>query len=192
MPSDVGACPVRKRVFHFGSLCPIRMRCGTSFYNRAYSSCRLRPEARSQRIALSRVNRRSAQLTTGQISSSIGQTCSCDRSRPWDGRSHALRLAEEGADLVLVDICESLPDIDYPLAIEADLAETASLVADLGRRCVSRVVDIRDDVAMRQVVDDAVDDLGGLDAAVANAGVLTVGSWDRRLKSNGEQLSTST
>lgn len=94
------------------------------------------------------------------------------------GRSHALRLAEEGADLVLVDICASLPDIDYPLASEADLAETASLVTDLGRRCVSRVVDVRDDAAMRQVVDDAVDDLGGLDAAVANAGVLTVGSWN--------------
>ena len=44
------------------------------------------------------------------------------------GRSHALRLAEEGADLILVDICQSLPQIEYPLATEDDLAETVRLV----------------------------------------------------------------
>ena len=46
------------------------------------------------------------------------------------GRSHALRLAEEGADLILVDICQSLPQIEYPLATEEDLAETVQLVGD--------------------------------------------------------------
>jgi SDR family mycofactocin-dependent oxidoreductase len=95
------------------------------------------------------------------------------------GRSHALRLAQEGADLILVDICESLPEVEYPLATEADLAETATLVADLGRRCVSRVADIRNAAAMRQIVDEAAEELGGLDAAVANAGVLTIASWDK-------------
>lgn len=95
------------------------------------------------------------------------------------GRSHALRLAQEGADLILVDICQSLPQIDYPLATEDDLAETVRLVTEFGGRCVSRVVDVRDDVALRSAVDDGVSELGGLDAAVANAGVLTSSPWDR-------------
>jgi SDR family mycofactocin-dependent oxidoreductase len=95
------------------------------------------------------------------------------------GRSHALRLAQEGADLILVDICQSLPQIEYPLATEADLAETARLVRDLGRRCVDRVVDVRDEAQLRSAVDDGVGELGGLDGAVANAGVLTVAPWDR-------------
>lgn len=62
------------------------------------------------------------------------------------GRSHALRLAEEGADLILVDICRSLPEIEYPLATEQDLDETVRLVREFGRRCVSRVVDVRNEV----------------------------------------------
>ena len=93
------------------------------------------------------------------------------------GRSHAVRLAEEGADLVLIDICRSLPQIDYPLATEDDLAETVRLVADLGRRCISHIVDVRDEAALRAAVDDGVAQLGGLDGAVANAGVLTGGPW---------------
>lgn len=93
------------------------------------------------------------------------------------GRSHAVRLAEEGADLIVVDLCRSLPEIEYPLATEDDLAETVRLVTELGRRCVSRVVDIRDEDALKSAVDDGVAELGGLDAAVANAGVLTGGQW---------------
>ncbi len=95
------------------------------------------------------------------------------------GRSHALRLAEEGADLILVDICQSLPQIEYPLATEDDLTETVELVRDLGRRCVSRIVDVRDEAQLRSAVDDGAGELGGLDGAVANAGVLTVAPWDR-------------
>lgn len=94
------------------------------------------------------------------------------------GRGHALRLAQEGADLILVDICQSLPQIEYALATEDDLAETVRLVRDLGGRCVSRVVDVRDEVQLRSAVDNGVRELGGLDGAVANAGVLTVASWD--------------
>lgn len=94
------------------------------------------------------------------------------------GRSHALRLAEEGADLILVDICESLPDIEYPLAGVDDLYETARLVESLGRRAVTTVVDVRDGDALSAAVDAGVAELGGLDASVANAGVLTAGTWD--------------
>jgi SDR family mycofactocin-dependent oxidoreductase len=95
------------------------------------------------------------------------------------GRSHALRLAEEGADLILVDICRSLPEIEYPLATEDELADTAAEAERRGSRCVSRVVDVRDETALRAAVDEGVAELGGLDAAVANAGVLTVAPWDR-------------
>lgn len=94
------------------------------------------------------------------------------------GRSHAVRLAEEGADLILVDICESLSVLEYPLATRDDLDETASLVRDHGRRAVTYVVDVRDAEALRVAVDDGVRQLGGLDGAVANAGVLTAGTWD--------------
>jgi SDR family mycofactocin-dependent oxidoreductase len=94
------------------------------------------------------------------------------------GRSHAVRLAEEGADLILVDICASLAELEYPLASREDLDETARLVEKHGRRAITRVVDIRDADALAAAVADGVDELGGLDGAVANAGVLTVGTWD--------------
>ena len=95
------------------------------------------------------------------------------------GRSHALRLAEEGADLILVDICQSLPQIEYPMATKEELDETVTMVSDFGRRCLSYVVDVRNEEELRAAVDDGVGELGGLDGAVANAGVLTVAPWDR-------------
>src|SRR5947209_10110469 len=81
------------------------------------------------------------------------------------GRSHAVRLAEEGADLILVDICASLPELEYPLASLEDLEETARLVEKHDRRAVLHVVDIRDAAALASAVDDGVAELGGLDAA---------------------------
>ncbi|WP_099021534.1 mycofactocin-coupled SDR family oxidoreductase [Mycolicibacterium palauense] len=94
------------------------------------------------------------------------------------GRSHAMRLAEEGADLILIDICRSLPHIEYPLATRDDLEDTALAVELLGRRAVTRVADVRDAAAMTEAVNAGVDELGGLEAAVSNAGVLTAGTWD--------------
>jgi SDR family mycofactocin-dependent oxidoreductase len=94
------------------------------------------------------------------------------------GRSHALRLAAEGADLVLVDVCAPVDGIGYPMSTEADLEETVKGVEALDRRVVARVVDVRDEDALTATVADAADALGGLDAAVANAGVITAGTWD--------------
>ena len=94
------------------------------------------------------------------------------------GRSHAIRLAAEGADLILVDICQSLPQIEYPLSSREDLDETARLVHDLGRRALTYEVDIRAAEELSEAVADGVAQLGGLEAAVANAGVLTAGTWD--------------
>lgn len=94
------------------------------------------------------------------------------------GRSHAVRLVEEGADMILVDICQSLPALEYPLASRKDLEETARLIEKHDRRAIVHVVDVRDAAALASAVADGVAQLGGLDAAVANAGVLTVGTWD--------------
>jgi NAD(P)-dependent dehydrogenase (short-subunit alcohol dehydrogenase family) len=94
------------------------------------------------------------------------------------GRSHAVRLAEEGADLILVDICEPIPVLEYSLSTREDLNETARLAEKHGVRVVTHVVDVRDGDALAAAVNDGVAELGGLDASVANAGVLTVGTWD--------------
>jgi SDR family mycofactocin-dependent oxidoreductase len=103
------------------------------------------------------------------------------------GRSHAVRLAEHGADLILIDICRSLPEIEYPLATKEDLGETARLVREFGRRCAAYEVDVRAEEELRSAVDEGVRELGGLDAAVANAGVLTVAAWD---STTGDQWRT--
>src|SRR4029077_11446547 len=75
--------------------------------------------------------------------------------------------------------CESLPELEYPLATREDLAETARLAEKHDSRVVNHVFDLRDEAALTAAVDDGVAELGGLDAAVANAGVLTVGTWDK-------------
>jgi SDR family mycofactocin-dependent oxidoreductase len=94
------------------------------------------------------------------------------------GRNHALRLSREGADVILVDVCEDIEGVGYPLARRADLDATVAEVEALGRRAVAAPVDIRDAEALTAFVADAVGQLGGLDAAVANAGVLTAGTWE--------------
>ncbi|MFJ4659044.1 mycofactocin-coupled SDR family oxidoreductase [Nocardia sp. NPDC088792] len=87
------------------------------------------------------------------------------------GRSHAFRLAEEGADLILVDICKNIDTLAYSLASPDDLAETASAVEKLGRRVVTAQADTRDADALEDAVDQGVAELGSLDILVANAGV---------------------
>ena len=94
------------------------------------------------------------------------------------GRSHAIRLAEEGADIIAVDICRDYASIDYAMATEADLAQTAKAVEALGRRAVTRQVDVRDADAVRAAVDAGVAEFGRLDIACANAAICTVQSWD--------------
>jgi SDR family mycofactocin-dependent oxidoreductase len=94
------------------------------------------------------------------------------------GRSHALRLAEEGADLVLVDVCAPVPPVTYPMSTPEDLEETARLAGALGAKVVARQADVRRVADLRAVVDEGVAELGRLDVVVANAGVLTVGAWD--------------
>jgi len=94
------------------------------------------------------------------------------------GRSHAIRLAEEGADIIAIDICRDYDDVGYPLASEADLAETVKAVEALDRRIVAATADVRDAAALKSVVDDGVAELGRLDIVCANAGICTVQTWD--------------
>jgi SDR family mycofactocin-dependent oxidoreductase len=94
------------------------------------------------------------------------------------GRSHAVRLAEEGADIIAVDICRDYDTVSYPLATEADLDDTVKAVEALDRRIVAATADVRDMAALKSVVDDGVAELGRLDIVCANAGICTVQTWD--------------
>ncbi|MET9491260.1 mycofactocin-coupled SDR family oxidoreductase [Nocardia sp. NPDC006630] len=88
------------------------------------------------------------------------------------GRSHAVRLAQEGADIIAVDVCKPVSGTDLiPASTPEDLAETAGLVKGLGRRIVTAEIDVRDYDALRSVVDSGVEELGRLDIVVANAGI---------------------
>jgi SDR family mycofactocin-dependent oxidoreductase len=92
------------------------------------------------------------------------------------GRSHAVRLADEGADIIAVDVCSQITSVPYPMATEADLAETARLVEALDRRIVTQVADVRDRAPLAAAVEAGVATLGHLDVVVANAGIIPLGS----------------
>lgn len=104
------------------------------------------------------------------------------------GRAHAVRLAREGADVIVSDICAPVSEtIPYPGTTPEELAETVRQVEAEGRKVLAREVDIRDDAALRQLVADGVEQFGRLDVLVANAGVL---SWGRLWELTDEQWNT--
>jgi SDR family mycofactocin-dependent oxidoreductase len=94
------------------------------------------------------------------------------------GRAHAIRLAEEGADIIAVDICRDYDTVGYPMATAEDLAETVKAVEALDRRIIATQADVRDATALKAAVDDGVAQLGHLDIVSANAGICTVQTWD--------------
>ncbi|MDQ1555934.1 MAG: hypothetical protein QOI02_936 [Actinomycetota bacterium] len=96
------------------------------------------------------------------------------------GRSHAVRLAEEGADVIAVDICGALSDaIPYAMATVEDLDETSRLVSETGRRCLTFRADVRYVDQLGTAVDEGVAAFGRLDVVVANAGVISSGNaWE--------------
>jgi SDR family mycofactocin-dependent oxidoreductase len=95
------------------------------------------------------------------------------------GRTHAVRLAEEGADVVISDICAKVETNGVAAATSDDLAETVALVEKTGQRVIAREVDVRDIAGLTALADDAVSELGGIDVVVANAGILSWGNaWE--------------
>ena len=91
------------------------------------------------------------------------------------GRSHALRLAEEGADIIAVDICADLATVPYPGATDADLAETVRQVEALDRRIVAQQADVRDLAALQRAADEGLSQFGHIDIVCANAGIASFG-----------------
>ena len=91
------------------------------------------------------------------------------------GRAQALRLAEEGAHIIAVDICADIATNGYPLASRADLDETVRLVEKLDRQIVARQADVRDRAELTAAVTEGVAELGRLDAVVAQAGICPLG-----------------
>jgi SDR family mycofactocin-dependent oxidoreductase len=91
------------------------------------------------------------------------------------GRSHAVRLAQEGADIIAVDLCGQIDSVAYPMATAEDLEFTVKEVEALGRRIVARQADVRDKAALQAAFDAGVAELGGVDIVLANAGICPVG-----------------
>ena len=89
------------------------------------------------------------------------------------GRSHAIRLAQEGADIIAVDVCEDVATVPYHGATQADLAETVKAVEALDRRIVASKADVRDYASLKKALDDGVAQLGRLDIVSANAGIFS-------------------
>jgi (+)-trans-carveol dehydrogenase len=108
------------------------------------------------------------------------------------GRSHAIELAKEGADIIAVDIAKQADTVPYPMATPEDLAETVNAVEALDRRIIASEVDIRDYSALKTAVDAGVAELGRLDIVLANAGISTPAStlemseehWDEMIEIN--------
>lgn len=92
------------------------------------------------------------------------------------GRSHALRLAEEGADIIAIDICAQIDTASYEMPSAADLADTVRLVEALDRRVVSHIVDVRDRAPLAAALAVGVQEFGHLDVVVANAGICSIGA----------------
>lgn len=95
------------------------------------------------------------------------------------GRAHAKRLAEEGADIIMLDLCRPVPGVRYPAATEDDFAETIDLVKSIGRQVVSHVGDVRSGEDVDKVVSDGLQAFGHIDVVVGNAGVtLLAPGWE--------------
>jgi len=88
------------------------------------------------------------------------------------GRSHAIRLAAEGANIIAVDICAQIDSVAYPMATPDDLAETVKEVEALDRRIVANQADVRDEAALKAAFEAGVAELGPVDIVLANAGIV--------------------
>jgi SDR family mycofactocin-dependent oxidoreductase len=108
----------------------------------------------------------------GRVAGKVAFITGAARSQ---GRSHAIRLAQEGADIIAVDIAGPIESVTaYPGATEEDLAETVKEVEALDRRIIATKADVRDSAALKAALDDGVAQLGKLDIVCANAGIYQI------------------
>jgi (+)-trans-carveol dehydrogenase len=110
---------------------------------------------------------------TGRVEGKVAFITGAARGQ---GRSHAVTLAREGADIIAVDIAKQVDSVPYPMATAEDLAETVRQVEALDRRIVAAQADVRDYDALKQALDDGVAQLGRLDIVSANAGISSYGT----------------
>src|ERR1700691_18905 len=121
-----------------------------------------------RQLSTSEINPSGPEVGMGRLEGKVALITGAARGQ---GRSHAVRFAEEGADVIAVDVCEDFPTTRYAGATEADLAETVRQVEAFDRRIVAKRVDVRNLEALGAAVDGGVAELGRLDVIVANAGI---------------------
>jgi len=131
---------------------------------------------RSLRVAHER--KASTRVHNGRFTEKVAFITGAARGQ---GRAEALRLAQEGADIIAVDIRRKLDSTIYPGATQADLKEAVRLVEALGRRIVATAVDVRDFDSLSEALCAGVAELGRLDVVIANAGISSANmSWEVR------------
>jgi SDR family mycofactocin-dependent oxidoreductase len=106
--------------------------------------------------------------TAGRVAGKVAFITGAARGQ---GRSHAIRLAEEGADIIAVDICKDYDTVGYAMATAEDLEETKNFVEKTGRRIVTAQADVRNEAELRSALDAGLAELGKIDIVVAQAGV---------------------
>jgi len=112
---------------------------------------------------------------TGRLTGKVAFITGAARGQ---GRSHAVRMAQEGADIIAIDLCEQIESNPYPLSTPEDLAETVRLVEGLDRRIIASKADVRERNQLRDALSAGVAELGHLDVVVANAGILPMAMGD--------------
>jgi SDR family mycofactocin-dependent oxidoreductase len=113
--------------------------------------------------------------TSGRLAGKVAFITGAARGQ---GRAHAVRLAQEGADVVGIDLAGPIPSVVYDSPTPADLKETQRLVEATGRRALFVEGDVRDLTALQDLARRTVDELGGIDIVVANAGICLPAAWD--------------
>jgi SDR family mycofactocin-dependent oxidoreductase len=112
---------------------------------------------------------------TGRVEGKVAFITGAARGQ---GRSHAVRLAQEGADIIAVDLCDQVDSVPYQMATPEDLADTVKQVEALDRRIVATQADVRDYGALKSALDEGVAQLGRLDIVCSNAGIASFGPAD--------------
>ena len=116
-------------------------------------------------------------MSAGVAGRAAGKVALVTGAARGQGRSHAVRLAQEGADIIAVDALKDYDTIAYPMSTRSDLDETVGLIEKSGQRIVAMQADVRDPAELTAAVNRGVSELGRLDIVVANAGVCSVQAW---------------